>query len=307
MKRALAAMPWIALLGFALFEVGAHAVTRMRVPTPQDFHEAASFVRRRMQPRDLIAGAPAWADPLLREALGDRIDLAMAGRSDSAAYERLWALSIRDAQVREAPPGAPELERRFGEVLVRRWSLGASTVRYDFVEHAMQAAVSVLSGGDGRACRLRHFGPPRGGGLGVGFLPPVQRFDCDRSTWVGPVVLEDLDLQPRYCLMNAAPRDRPLRVTFFDVPLAKRFVLYGGLYYERERMRRGAPAHVRVLIDGRLAGQMTHVDGDGWKRLEFATPSTARSGQVAIDVIAPDRRSFCWAATTREGALGSRR
>jgi hypothetical protein len=65
--------------------------------------------------------------------------------------------------------------------------------------------------------------------------------------------------------------------------------------------------HARVLIDGKRAGAMTHADGDGWKRLEIATPRGARTAEIAIEVQAPDRRSFCWAASTRDGALGSAR
>jgi hypothetical protein len=307
-KRVLAATPWIALLGFALLEVGAHASTRARVPSRDDFRGAASFVRAQLRPRDLIAPAPGWADPLVREAIGDRIDLAMAGRSDTAAYERLWSISIRGARAREAPASAPELERSFGRVRVQRWSLGKSPVRYDLVEHLRDAEAGVVRAGAApRACSWRRFGPPRGGGLGTGFLPPVERFDCAGGTWVAPVVLEDLDLQPRYCAMNASLGAEPLRVTYRDVPLGTRLVLYGGLYYEHERMRRGAPVHARVLIDGKRAGAMTHADGDGWKRLEIATPRGARTAEIAIEVQAPDRRSFCWAASTRDGALGSAR
>src|SRR5262245_17013720 len=93
--RALASLPWIALLLFPVVELTAHAGARAAVVPPADFRAAARFVRARLGPRDLIASAPSWTDPLLRNAIGDRIDLAMAGRSDSAAYERLWSFSIR--------------------------------------------------------------------------------------------------------------------------------------------------------------------------------------------------------------------
>jgi hypothetical protein len=306
-KRVFAATPWIALLGFALFEVGAHALSRSHVASIAEYRAAASFVRAQLQPRDLIVAAPSWADPLVREVLGDRIDVAMAGRSDSAAYERLWALSIRGARPPEAPPIAPEIERRFGQVLVSRWALGSSPVRYDLVEHAAQAEVSVVDRGQPRACRWRQFGPPRGGGLGNGFLPPVERFACERSLWVAPIVLEDVHLLPRRCVLQPPAAGGATRVVFRDVPLAQRIVFYAGLYYEHERMREGGPVLARVLVDGREVGRMQHKDGDGWSRLEIAT--TPGSAEVAIEVSArkADKRSFCWAATTRSGALGNAR
>jgi hypothetical protein len=308
-KRDLAAVALIAVLFFALFEVGAHVLARSRVPKPEDWRAAAGFVRSQLRPRDLIVAAPGWTDPLLREVLGDRIDLPMVGRSDTAAYERLWSLSIRGARPREAPPGPPSLQRSFGRVLVRRWELGDSPVSYDFAEHLPRAQVSASEGGAPRPCPLRRFGPPRGGGLGVGVLPPEQRFGCGsgaHGAWVASVVLEDLALTARHCVYAAPTGPEPLRVAFEDVPLGERLVLYGGLYYEHERMREGGPVSLRVLVDGREAGRMLHRDGDGWKRMELAM---ARGrGEVAFEVSAPDprRRSFCWSATIRTGSYGVR-
>jgi hypothetical protein len=294
----------LALLAFAALELCAHAVTRAHVPSSQDFRAAAAFVRASHQAADLIVAAPAWADPLVREALGDRIDLAMAGRSDTAAYQRLWVMSIRGARSPEAPPGPPELSRSFGRVRVERFSLGKSAVRYDFVEQLGSASVGAVQNGEVRACAWRSFPASRGGGLGVGALPPPQRFACDgggHGAWVGSVVQESLDLLPRRCIRAAPVAAGPLRISFPSVPLGDRIVLYGGLYYEDERMREGGPVLTRVLISGHEAGLLTHRDGDGWKRLELATaPGVA---EVAFEISAPDprRRGFCFAANTRLG------
>jgi hypothetical protein len=304
-KRLLALVPWIALLVFAVLEVSAHAWTRARVPAPSDWRAAAAFVRGQYRARDLIVAAPAWSDPLLRSALGDRIDLAMAGRSDLAGYERLWALSIRGALPDEAPARPPALERAFGRVRVLRWDLGPSRVLHDFVQALPTAEVTWISRkGEGR-CDYRKRSAPRGGGLGNGVLPPRQRFGCDagvRAGWTGQVVMEDLDLQPRYCVYHPPAGDERIRIAFRDVPLGQRLQLYAGLYYEHERMRQGGPIELHVSIDGRPAGVLTHRDGDGWKPLAIAT--AGGRGEVAFEVRArePRRRHFCWAASTRAGA-----
>lgn len=310
MKRGLPALPWIALLAFALLEVSAHAYTRARVPAPSDFENAARFVRGQLQPRDLIAAAPGWTDPIVRQVLGDRIDLAMAGRSDTARYERLWALSIRGARPPEAPAGAAELTREFGRVRVLRWQLGPSPVLYDFVEHVRDAQVSVVDRGQPRPCAWREYPAPRGGGLGFGVLPPVERFGCEpsrRGTYVAPVVMEDLSITPRRCVVAPPYGLQPLRVAFSDVPLGRRIVVYGGIYYEHERMREGAEVLLRVTVDGREAGSLRHADGDGWKRVEIAT--APGRGEVAFEVTSrnPFKRTFCWAATTRSSAPGAPR
>jgi hypothetical protein len=307
--RPFLAVAFLLLLAFAWLEVGAHAVTRAHVPAPNDWRAAASFVRSHVEPRDLIVAAPAWADPLLREVLGDQIDLAMAGRSDSARYERLWSLTIRGARPREAPPGPPTFERRFGRVSVQRWTLGASPVRYDFVGHLRESSVSTGAGAGATTCHLRRFPAPHGGGLGIGVLPPVERFACDGASlrsWLAPVVMEDLELQPRYCAFSSVLGPEPMRVSFAQVPLAERIVLYAGVYYEHERMREGRPILARVLIDGHEAGRLLHRDGDGWKRIEIKT--TPAQSEVVFELSAPEqtRHSFCWAADVREGEKSTR-
>jgi hypothetical protein len=302
-------LPWLALLCFAVLELSAHAWTRAEVPVQAEYEAAAAFVRAHMQARDLIVAAPGWIDPIVRQVLGDRIDLAMAGRSDSAAYERLWALSIRGARPAEAHAAAPELEQRFGRVRVLRYALGPSPVLYDFAEHVPQAEVSAIDRGQAQPCAWRAFPPPRGGGLGLGVLPPVQRFACDgrQASFVAPVVMEDLENTPRRCVMQPPLGSEPLRVSFRDVPLGRRIVLYAGLYYEHERMREGTEVQLRVSIDGREVGHMRHADGDGWKRMDIAT--APGRGTVAVEVTTrePNRRMFCWAATTRSSAPGSAR
>ena len=77
MKRPLPLLPWLALLAFPLVEVSAHAVTRARVPSGDDFGAAAAFVRGEFRPHDAIVAAPAWVDPIVRQVLGDRIDLEL--------------------------------------------------------------------------------------------------------------------------------------------------------------------------------------------------------------------------------------
>lgn len=306
MKRFLLLCPWFALLAFPLVEVSAHAITRSRVPKLRDWQAAAAYVKPRVGPRDLVSVAPAWADPLLREVLGAQIDLPMAGRSDTSFYERLWSLSIRGARPAEAPPDETQLleQRAFGRVQVALWSLGKSRVRFDFARELARAEVSVLRGDGERACEWRTQRAGRGGALGAGVLAPRDRFVCKgEGVWVAPVVMEDLDLQPRYCVYQPAlGQGGRLRVRFREVPLGDQLVLYAGVYYEHERMREGGPIELHVNLDGRRAAALTHRDGDGWKRL--ALPTARGTAELGFEVTAnePRRRHFCWSATTRDGS-----
>src|SRR5690349_10489125 len=99
---------WPMFHGLAVAEVVALAVRAQRLPPESDWLEAAQLVRGQLESSDAITVAPAWADPLLRLYLGDRITPRIAGRSDLASFERLWVLSIRGHESPEAPPRAPD-------------------------------------------------------------------------------------------------------------------------------------------------------------------------------------------------------
>lgn len=288
-----------AILALTVVEVGAHVATRMRVPSNEEYREAARYVRSKLQPEDLIVAAPAWSDPLVRRELGDVIDRAMAGRSDNAGFARMWSLSIRGARPADAPLAAPSEQRDFGRVRVELWPLPKPSVTFDFTAHVESAEVSSGS----RSCAFQHLRPARGGGLGYGVLPPVDRFQCEgRGPWVGEVVMEDLSLAPRHCIFQPPGVGAPTRVVFRGVELQDELRFYGGVYYEHERMLEGPPINATVLVNSEPIGRMEHRDGDGWEHLALRTqPGRA---DVTVDVVSSTKkqRSFCWAASIREAA-----
>jgi hypothetical protein len=297
---------WLLLPLLAVAELVSLGVTMARVPPLDDWRAAADFVRSAEQPGDLVVSAPAWTDPLLRLVLGDRLTLAQAGRSDTDAFTRLWALSTRGEDPREAPAKAPAFTRLFGRVRVLRWDLGASPVQYDLVAHVREAEVTRVEGDAALPCPWR-VGTAQAGGLGGGAATPAERFDCDARRpwlWVAATVQEDLELEARHCVYQHPQGREPIRTTFRDVPLGTRLVLYGGPYAEHERMGEHGPIDVVVKVAGRIAGRMTHRDLDGWKRMEVTTAAQPGTrGDVAIEVSAenPHLRTFCWAAQTQAG------
>jgi len=299
----------LCLLALPLWELGAHAMIVARVPSPEDYRAAADFMRGQLRERDLISAAPSFSDPILRQLLGDRMPLAMAGRSDDAAYERLWVLSSRGALPPDVPKGAPELTRSFGELRVLRYALPPSRILFDFVSAWSTAEASITRNGAAQPCPLRTGGVPRGGGLGRGVLTPVaRRFECDaRLPWlfIADVVLEDLDNRPRHCLWQHPQGSEPITLTYRDVPLGAELVFYAGIYYEHERMREGGPIDAVISIDGQPRATFHHKDGDGFRSLRVPTASIGKPrADVSVSVTAPQprARSFCWTATTRAPA-----
>jgi hypothetical protein len=303
---------WLLFLGLAIAEVVALGVREHRVPAESDWSAAAQHVRDQLAARDAVTVAPGWADPLLRLYLGDRLSLRVAGRSDLAAFERLWVLSIRGANAVDAPHRQPDYTESFGRVRVERYDLGRSTVLVDLVDAVTSARVERTINGAKELCMLRTFPPSvLQGGLGGGVVAPRQRFQCDFERpwlWVGQTVIEALDLSPRRCVWTHPQGKEPISVSFTQVPLGPRLVLYGGLDYHDERDQDKAPVKLRVFVDNREIADLTHRDGDGMKRWEVDLrktlgPAIPAKGDLRLEVSTsePFRRSFCWAGSVQSG------
>ena len=294
---------WLLVAGLALFELVAQARISAAVPTERSWEEASAFVRARFEEGDRIVASPGWIDPIVRSRLGDLLDLRAAAPSDLAGTRRVWELSIRGASRRD---GETELEQAFGRVKVRMWPVAGDALVYDFVEEVPQATVELGVAGQSRACPLE-IARPAPGGLFRGPMTPSERFICDPKRpwlWVGPTVIADLELGPRRCVWQHPAGESPVRVTFSEVPLGDRLSVRGGIDYSNERWRRGAPVTLRVWVDGELAAELVHHDGDGWSGTEIDTSGFgAQRATVRFETTAPDStaRLFCWAASTRRG------
>lgn len=302
---------WTILVLLALAEAAALGVRVLRVAPPSDWQRASLSVRERLREGDVVAVAPHWANPLLRLELGDRMPSSMVGRSDLAAYDRLWVFSVRGARAPEAPVRAPDLREHYGRVLLERYDFAPTAVTLDLVDALPRAEVDITERSKTRLCRwqARNTKPVRGG-LGHGPAAPAQRFVCDPKRswlWVGATVLEDLDLRARRCVWQHPVGKQPVGVTYRDVHLGTHMVLHGGLYYRHERDGKGAPVYLRVTVDGREVARFRHSDGDGFARYEVDTlagrPEDAPArGDVRIEVTTdrPHHRSFCWSGSIRD-------
>ncbi len=297
---------YLAIPLIAAAELLGQLVISSRVASRDAWREALAFVRSEWRPDDTIVAAPRWSDPLLREAAGSLLDARREGASDLAAYARLWVVSIRGAHAEGVDAEARELTRDFGRVRVERFALPAPSVLYDFVEHVGDAHVTRTERGVALPCREVMSAGSTQGGLGNGPFESAPRHLCDPARpWLAVfrTTTMDLELRARRCVSQHAQGEEPITTSYDDVPLGSSIVLYGGLWWERERWRNGGDVEVIVRLDGDEIGRMTHHDGDGWKRMEAAIPDARRGarGRVSIEVSArdPEFRAFCWAGSTR--------
>jgi len=300
-KLSFAAWVWVLIVGLAVFELVAHPLIRAAIPSDESWEAASAFVRARYEPTDRIVAAPSWADPIVRHHLGDLLSLRMAAPSDLAGIDRIWEIGIRGATTREEQPA---LDEDFDGVHVRLWPVPTDRVLYDFVENIEGALVELVAEGSAEVCPRTSARPARGG-LGHGPMTPAERFVCDPRRpwlWVGPTVLQDLELQPRRCIWQHPAGTDPVRVTFPDAALGERLVIRGGIDYNSERRRVHGPVTLRVWVDDRLVGELVHHDGDGWSGIDVDTSGLGlERAEVRFETTAedPSARLFCWSASTR--------
>jgi len=305
----LATWAWTLIAALAVLELAAAGSIRAGVQSDESWRAAAEFVRARHRPSDRIIAAPGWADPIVRQHLGDLLSLRSAAPPDDAGTERLWELSIRGAGGRAEPA---ELDEAFDGVRVRMWTMPADELVYDFVEEVASAKVDVVEAGDATACPLLDARPGRGG-LGYGPMTPARRFVCDSRRpwlWVGATVLADLELRARRCVWQHPAGTEPVRVTFRDAELGERIVVSAGVDYQAERERTHGPVRLRVFIDDELAGELVHADGDGWSTIEIDTSAFgSQAANVRFETTAddPGARLFCWAASATRASGASKR
>lgn len=295
---------WVAgFLALASVEFFGAFVVQARVVPDSDWVSAADFVGDEWQDGDTVVSSPGWTDPLLRQHFAEHLSVQDAGRADFASYSRVWELSIRGHSHEEFAELEPDFSRRFGRVTLRRYTLQSPRVLYDFTSNIGDAEVSI----PGRECPKQQRAL-EGGGLFRGPMWPAERFFCgpDAWLWVGQTVIEDLEMQNRYCVwQHPQAGNVPTTTTFRDVPLGDELVLHAGIYYEHERNLENGPVHVQVLVDGEEVGRMVHRDGDGWEGMSAdPTPlgEDKARGDVSIVVSAenPHLRTLCWAASSRE-------
>jgi hypothetical protein len=260
-----AALALIALL--ALVETVNAVVAPLRTPSEKDWNAAASKVRAEFRPGDLIVVAPAWADPILRQKLGDLLPVPVAGRMDAARYGRIWEISQRGARAADTAGAAVAATSGFGGLTLRRWERPAATVTFDFVAQWRRASMSVV----------------RPDGVAVPCGIAGERFQCAGAS-LGPELLE-VDTTLRNGLGVEPVEGVTLALDYPAVPLGRELMVATGLHNVWLRKSGDGKVRMRVLVDGREFGTLVATSASGWSLRGFDTSALAgKTGQVRFEI-----------------------
>lgn len=258
-----AAAPALLLVAVSLWEIVAVARSAHRAPGPDDWRALSAALHERHRAGELIVFAPAWIDPVGRQAVGDLVPLDMAGRMDGARYPVVWEVSQGRARAPETAGAAATWSQDFGRLSLRRYQRAAAQVVTDFV-----AAFPAASATGGRA----------------------------------QVSLEEVGFAPHRCVRAVPPPDRTIEITYPAVELGGELVGYVGLADVFTRRDIREPGELTVSVDGAEVARVRAGVDSGWVRFAVKTSAKQAARVVfaarAVGPGARDRR-ICFAAEAR--------
>lgn len=328
-SRLRSSLRWGAVMALPIVALAELVVGRWqdrRVPTQAEWARAAvlatSLARPDASTRLPIIVAPRWATPDGDLALGgfgaqrtpDQavVDTHVTGRSSLETAAHVVELSVYGADDPDVRGWNVARSERFGALSVRLLdNPKPSRLLRDLSDEIdPKAQVSrVDPAGKSQACRWEPSGQQKMFALFAGPMAPQQRFSCPpfdpNWTFVAPTVITDLDYVPRRCIFMHPDRDQITRVELPPRTIGRRVVAWTGLPYTAERELKFAAYHAAISVDGHRVAEVTHVDGDGWKRFEGDTSQYAgKEAPIAIETWAEGAasvmRQACVAAEVRE-------
>ncbi len=296
---------WFAVPALGLAELCLHVWFAVRAPRIEEWRELTRAVLAAKRAGEPLVVAPAWAQPLAREAFGDRaFPLAELARADDASVPGFLEVSALGARYAPARNFRVVSEEHYGRFTLRRLQNPAPVrALFRLLDHVNpnDLEVTLVRGGEEVPCPFTEHARATAGGLHGDVALPSQRFTCPgpEPTFVAVTVIDDQAYEPRRCIRAAPPPGGVLRLSFGAVPFGSALRGFGGLSYFLFRDSDAPPVTLEAASLGVHLGSYTHHDASGWHGFTLPTPSLAgRSARLELSVSAPDdatERHFCFA------------
>jgi hypothetical protein len=295
---------WLLIPALGLVELGAHAYFAKRAPRIDDWRAAAPSVRELRRAGEPVVVAPAWAEPLARQAFGDELmPLAHVARPDMSGFARAIEVSAMGERSIELASWRVAEERSFGRFRLRVLeNPKPHSITFDFVERLVPAQVEVFDA-PGRPCRYNPNAATVSGGLGGHPTFPVKRFECSGAQHVVAVtVIDDEDYRARRCIWAPPSPAGPVTLRFRGVALGDRIHGYTGMPWVLARDGVGGTVDLEARVAGESIGRATHPDQRAWVAFDLATgrhAGTTADVELVVTAQVAQNRPFCFYADTR--------
>ena len=286
----------VPLLGLA--ELGLHQYFAQRAPGFEDYRALAPELLKLKQPGVPVVVAPAWAEPLLRQAAPAAFPIGELSRADDAGFASFLEVSLLGESAPELESFALERSLKIGAFRVSlRKNPRPDPARFDFVTAVDLGEVEVFTELDGQRtpCVFAKHAHSATGGLHGHVSYPRQRYECPGERFVGVTLIEDQAYRPRRCVLAQVPDSGSVVLRWNAVPATSRLVGFGGFSYFLERDVQRDEVELHVSEGEQSLGRYRAAGARGWSRFELTrnTPS----GGIEVDVRRLTRSGgdFCFA------------
>lgn len=290
----------VPVLGLA--ELGLQQYLARRAPDFDDYAALAPRLVKLKEPGMPIVVAPAWAEPLVRQAAPTLFPLAEQTRADDSGFASFLEVSVLGKSAPELDGFSVRRTERFGKFqLSVRENPQPDRVSFDFVTAVDQGEVEIFTdlGGQRQPCQPLPRAHTQTGGLHGHVAYPRQRYECGDGHFVGVTLIEDATYRPHRCVLTQLPPDGSVVLRFSSVSAGQRLVGFAGFSYFLERDDQAETVELSVREAGQALGRYRAVGADGWARFELLRG--AQTGSVEVDVRRLERRAgdFCFALEAR--------
>jgi hypothetical protein len=285
-----------------LLELGLHQYFAKRAPEFDDYAALAPKLLKLKRAGVPVIVAPAWAEPLVRQAAPAAFPIAELTRPDDSAFASFLEVSLLGEGAPELAGFRTQRTERIGQFSVSlRQNPKPEAVLFDFVTAVDLGEVEVFTELDGqrRPCPFSTRARVATGGLHGHVAYPRQRHECQGGRFVGVTLIDDRAYRPRRCVMAQLPADGSVVLRFSSVPASRRLLGFGGFSYFLERDDEGEQVELSVNASQRVLGRARAAGARGWSRFELG--SSDDSGVIEVDLrrLAPAHGDFCFALEAR--------
>ncbi len=300
MKRTLSLL--LGLLPFlGLTELALHQYFATRAPGFEAYAALTPELLKLKRPGMPVVVAPAWAEPMVRQAAPEAFPIAELTRPDNSAFAGFLEVSVLGSSAPELAefPVIDTVQRGAFSLKVRD-NPRATPVVFDFVTAVGSGEVEVFNdvAGVRSQCRLTENARPTTGGLHGPAARPRSRFECPGGRVVAVTLIEDEDYRPHRCVLLDPVDTGQIVLRFNSVPESARLVGFVGQAAFRARGIGAVSVGLSLREANRELGRPRVSVADGWSRFELKRAAPFGAVEVVIERFSLPE-DFCLALEAR--------
>jgi hypothetical protein len=285
-----------------LLELALHQYFAGRAPRMADYAALAPELMKLKPPGVPVVVAPAWAEPLLRQAAPQAFPLNELARADDSGFTRFLEVSLLEQSAPELAGFPTQQLRRLGAFRVAlRENPKPDPTRFDFVDAVERGEVEVFTelAGEQVPCEPVQKSRAETGGLHGHVAYPAARLECGRGRFVGVTLIDDQEYRPRRCVMAQPPAGGSLLLRFGSVPVTPRLVGFVGSSYFLERDDTRPELELTITEASQPLLRRAASGAEGWTRFEARRAAVTGAVEVQLRRLTRNGGDFCFSLEAR--------